>query len=79
MLDPQLTALLGDLGLNPGMIETIIKGTIYLTIASVIAAIPTGLIARRKGRSVSGWVIFALCVPVAPLVIVWLLPDTKSK
>ena len=79
MLDPQVSALLGELGVDPGMVEKVITGSIYLTIASVIAAIPTGVIAKRKGRSVGGWVIFALCVPLLPLAIVWLLPGRKNK
>ena len=54
-------------------------GAIYLTIVSVVAAIPTGMIAKRKGRSVTGWVIFELCVPLLPLVIVCLLPRKESK
>jgi hypothetical protein len=79
MLDPQLSALLGQLGIAPATIEAIVTGAVYLTIASVVTAIPTGVIARRKGRSVSGWVIFALCVPLLPLLIVWLLPSRKGK
>ena len=79
MLDPQLSALLGELGLDPASAEAIVTGAVYLTIVSVVAAIPTGIIARRKGRSVSGWVIFALCVPLLPWVIVWLLPGRKDK
>jgi len=78
MLDPQTSALLGDLGVDPATVEAIITGSIYLTIVSVVAAVPTALIARRKGRSVTGWVIFALCVPLLPLAIVWLLPDRKD-
>lgn len=79
MLDPQTTALLGQVGIDPATIDSVVAWTIYLTIASVIAAIPTGMIARRKGRSVSAWVILALCVPVLPLLIIWLLPDAKRK
>jgi len=79
MLDPQLSAMLGELGIDPATAEAVATGAIYLTIASVVAAIPTGIIARRKGRSVSGWVIFALCVPLLPWAIVWLLPGRKGK
>jgi hypothetical protein len=78
MLDPQVSALLGELGVDPATVEKVITGSIYLTIVSVIAAIPTGVIAKRKGRSVSGWVIFALCVPLLPLAIVWLLPPGRK-
>ncbi|HTP63446.1 MAG TPA: hypothetical protein VMJ14_15365 [Burkholderiales bacterium] len=79
MLDPQVSALLGELGVDPAMVEKVITGGIYLTIVSIIAAIPTGLIAKRKGRSVAGWVIFELCVPLLPLAIIWLLPGRKIK
>ncbi|HLX79756.1 MAG TPA: hypothetical protein VKS43_04145 [Burkholderiales bacterium] len=79
MIDQQLSALLGDLGVDPATVEAVATGAIYLTIVSVVAAIPTGIVARRKGRSVSGWVIFALCVPLLPWLIVWLLPSRKGK
>ena len=78
MLDPQSSALLREFGLDPATVEAVITWSVYLTIASVVAAIPTGVIAKRKGRSVTGWVIFALCIPLLPLAIVWLLPDRKS-
>jgi len=78
MLDPQSSALLREFGLDPATVEAVITWSVYLTIASVVAAIPTGVIARRKGRSVTGWVIFALCIPLLPLAIVWLLPGRKS-
>lgn len=71
-----LSALLVDLGYDPRAIEVIISWAIYLTIASVIAAIPTGVIAKRKGRSIVGWVMFALCVPIVPLLLVWILPTS---
>jgi len=79
MLDPQISALLVELGYDPRSIETLVSGAIYLTIVAVVAAIPTGVIARQKGRSVIGWVIFALTVPLLPLLIVWLLPSEKRK
>ena len=79
MLDPQTAAPLKEFGYDPATIEAIITGSIYLTIVSVIAAVPTGMIARRKRRSVSGWVIFSLCVPLLPLIVVWLLPGRKDK
>jgi hypothetical protein len=79
MLDPQTSALLVELGYDPVAIEALVSGAIYLTIVTVVAAIPTGLIARRKGRSVTGWVIFALSVPLLPLLIVWLLSSKKTE
>jgi len=77
VLDPQISALLHELGYDPAIVESLIRWSIYLTIASVLAAIPTGVIAKRRGRSVAGWVIFALCVPVLPMLLVWLLPGKK--
>jgi hypothetical protein len=79
MLDPQMSAMLSELGVDPATAEAVVSGAIYLTIASVVAAIPTGILAKRKDRSVTGWVLFALCVPLLPLAIVWLLPGSKSK
>jgi hypothetical protein len=79
MLDPQISALLVDLGYDPRSIETLVSAAIYLTIVAVAAAVPTGVIARHKGRSVIGWVTFALTVPLLPLLIVWLLPGEKRK
>jgi hypothetical protein len=79
VLDPQLSALLGELGVDQATIEAVVTGTVYLTIVSVLAAVPTGILARRKGRSVTGWVVFALSVPLLPLIVVWLLPSRKGK
>ena len=79
MLDPQISALLAELGYDPKIVEKMFTVAIYLTVISVIAAIPTGVIARRKGRSVAWWVILELCVPVVPLIVVWLLPANKEK
>jgi hypothetical protein len=77
LLDPQTAALLRELGYDPATIEALVRWSIYLTIVSVVAAVPTGIIARRKGRSVASWAIFALCVPILPLLLVWLLPSPK--
>jgi len=79
MLDPQVTALLVQFGYDPKTVEALVKGALYLTVLAVIAAIPTGVIAKRKGRSVTWWVIFALSLPVLPLLIVSLLPSKKTK
>jgi len=79
MLDPQVSALLVQLGYDPAAIEAVISDTIYLTIVAVAAAVPTGLIAKRKSRSVTGWVVFALSVPLLPLLVVWLLSSNKTE
>ena len=73
-----LSALLGQLGYDPQTVETILEWLVYLTIASLVAAVPTGIVARRQNRSVAGWVIFELCVPVVPLFIVLGLPAKKK-
>ena len=78
MRDPQISAMLAQLGYDPATIQAMVTWAVYLTIVSVVAAIPTGVIARRKGRSVAGWVVFALCVPLLPLLLVWQL-STKQK
>jgi len=77
MLSPEINAQLSQLGIDPATAESMIEASVYLTIVSVVAAIPTGVIARRKARSVAGWVVFALCIPVLPLLLVWLLPRRK--
>ena len=78
MLDPQLSALMVELGLDPKSIEALVSGSIYFTIVAIAAAVPTGVVASRRGRSVTGWVMFALALPVLPLLIVWLLPGKRS-
>jgi hypothetical protein len=74
VLDAQTSALLSEFGFNPATFESLMKIGIWLTIASLVAAIPTGMIAKRKGRSVTGWVVLELCIPLVPLLVVWLLP-----
>ncbi len=79
MLNPQVSAFLVQFGYDQAAIEALITVAVYLTLIAVVAAFPTGLIAKRKGRSVTGWVIFALSVPLLPLLIVWMLASKKSK
>jgi hypothetical protein len=76
--DAQLSELLSQLGYDPATIKSLMDWAIGLTILSVVAAVPTGLIAKRKGRSVTGWVLLELCIPVVPLLVVWLLPAKKK-
>lgn len=78
MLDPNTTALLGQLGLNADAIESLISATLLLSVLAVVAAIPTAMIAKRRGRSRTLWVLFALTIPVLPLLLVWLLPGAKA-
>ena len=74
----ELSAQLAQLGYDPAAIESVIRWSVYLTVASVVAAFPTGMVARSKNRSVARWVIFELCIPVVPLFIVWSLPALKK-
>jgi len=79
MLDPQVSALWVQLGYDPTTIEAVISDAVYLTIVAVVAAVPTGPIAKRKGRSVTGWVVFALSVPLLPLLIAWLSSSNQTE
>ena len=79
MLDPETIALLKQLGYSTDSIEAALSGMLYLTVLTLAAAIPTGIVAKRKNRSVGGWVLFALSIPVIPLLLVWLLPKLPDK
>jgi len=79
MLDPATVALLGQLGISPEMIEAALSGLLFLTILTVATAVPTAVLAKRKGRSVTGWVILALSLPVVPLLLIWLLPKLDAQ
>lgn len=73
-LDPNTIALLQQLGVDAGLAESLLSGAIWLTFAALAAAIPTVMIARRKGRSTTLWLLFALTIPVLPLLLICLLP-----
>ena len=79
MIDPQLSSLLAQFGIEPEAANAIVSGAIYFTIGTLAAAIPTGMIARRRGRSVIGWVALALSIPLLPLLAVWILPAKKQE
>lgn len=79
MLDPNTIALLGQLGISAETIESALSTLLWLTIAAVAAAIPTAILARTKRRSVAGWVILALSLPVVPLLLIWLAPELPAK
>ena len=78
MLDQQTTALLNQLGFDPGLVESLMSGLIWLTVLTIVAAVPTGIIAKKKGRSRTLWLLFALSIPVLPLLLIWLLPEVRS-
>jgi hypothetical protein len=74
MLDANTVAQLNQLGISTETIESALSGLVWLTALSVAAAIPTVILAKRKGRSVAGWLILALTIPVIPLLLIWFLP-----
>ena len=74
MLDPQTTALLNQLGFDVSLLESLLSNAIPLTLVTLATAIPTGMLARQKGRSRTIWLLFALSIPVLPLLLIWLLP-----
>jgi len=76
--DAQLSELLSQLGYDPATVKSLMDWAIGVTILTIVAAVPTGLIAKRKGRSVTRWVLLELCIPVVPLLVVWLLPAKKK-
>ena len=79
MLDPQTTELLRQLGVDAAGIESLLASAAILSVVAVLAAIPTGIIAKRKNRSRALWLLFALSIPVIPLLLVWLLPALPSE
>lgn len=78
MLDANTIALLNQLGIGTEAIDAAMTGMAVLTVLTIVAAIPTAMLAKRKGRSVVWWIIFALTIPLLPLVVVWLLPRTPA-
>lgn len=79
MLDANTVAQLNQLGISAETIGSALSGLIVLTVLSVVAAIPTAILAKRKGRSVAGWLILALTIPVVPLLLIWLLPKLPDR
>jgi hypothetical protein len=79
MLDPNTAALLNQLGFDAGLVETLLSSVIWLTVLSLVTAIPTVIIAKQKGRSSTLWLLFALSIPVVPLLLIWLLPKVPGE
>jgi len=79
MLDPNTIALLNQLGFDAGFVETLLTSAIQLTVVAVVTAIPTVIIAKRKGRSRTLWLLFALSIPLIPLLLIWLLPAVPGE
>jgi len=79
VLDPQVAALLSQLGIDAAFLDALVSGAIILTVVTLVAAIPTVMIAKRKHRVGSLWLLLALSIPVLPLLLVWLLPALPSE
>jgi len=77
MIDANSAAVLAQFGVDPAMLEMLLPLAAGLTVLTLATVIPTGVIATRKGRSRSLWVVLALSIPVIPLLVVWLLPSVK--
>lgn len=78
MLDPDTTALLRQLGGDADTIEALVFSALAFTALTLVSAVPTVMLARRKGRSRTLWLLFALSIPVIPLLLVWLLPPVGA-
>ena len=79
MLDPKNSAMLNQLGFDAGLVETLLSSAIWITVLALATAIPTGIIAKRKGRSRTLWLLFALSIPLVPLLLIWLLPKVPGE
>lgn len=83
MLDPQTMELLRQLGIDPASLEPLLASAAILSVVTLAMAVPTAIVASRKNRSRGLWLLFALSVPVLPLLLVWMLPplppDPKKK
>lgn len=79
MLDANTIALLTQMGFDTSNLQSLVLGAVIVTGLTLATAIPTGIIARRKGRSRMLWLLFALSIPVLPLLLVWLLPPVAAK
>jgi len=79
MLDPNTLALLDQIGLSADTVEAALASMAFLTVLTVVAAIPTAIVAKNKGRSGPAWLFLGLSIPVLPLLLVWLLPKVPPK
>ena len=79
MLDPQTMELLRQFGIDPGDLQSLALGSMLLITLTLLTAIPTAAIAKSKGRSRGWWLLFALSIPVIPLLLVWFLPPVDDK
>jgi predicted PurR-regulated permease PerM len=78
MIDPNTLALLSLAGISPETAESAVTGLALATVLTLVTAIPTVMLARRKGRSVAFWLVLALSFPLLPLLALWLLPEIQE-
>jgi hypothetical protein len=78
VLDPHTIELLRQFGIDPASVDSLIFSAVVVTVLTLVAVFPTVAIARRKRRSPTLWLLFALSIPVLPLLLVWLLPPIPS-
>jgi hypothetical protein len=79
MLNPNTTTLLNQLGFDAGLVEMLLSSVIWLTFLALVTAIPTVIIARRKVRSSTLWLLSSLSIPVVPLLLILLLPKVPGE
>ena len=79
MLDPNTLALFDQLGVSADTVESALSTLAIITALTLATALPTAMVARYKGRSVTGWLFLALSIPVVPLLLVWLLPKLPNS
>ena len=79
MLDPATLALLSQFGIDADAAEAAVTGLLVVTAITLATAVPTAMLARRKGRSVALWLVLALSFPAIPLLAVWLLPAARRR
>ncbi len=78
MLDANTIAVLNQLGIDAASMESLLWSAILLTGLTIVTAIPTVIIAKRKGRSGTLWLLFALSIPIIPLLLIWVLPPVPA-
>lgn len=78
VLDPQTIELLRQFGIDSASVDALVFSAVVVTVLTLLSVFPTVAIARRKRRSPTLWLLFALSIPVLPLLLVWLLPPIPS-
>lgn len=74
MIDPNTAAVLAQFGVDPSALEPLLFSAAAISVLTLVTVLPTGRLAAKKGRSRNFWMLFALTLPVLPLLLLWLLP-----